>query len=76
VCHATGQRVTQKQLEDPQFVVKCGNAGCGQTSAPRTYDAAVYEQQKPEARLSARDRADAAKRTAEIAAFENEGGAQ
>jgi len=67
VCHATGQRVTQKQLEDPKFVVKCANAGCGKTSTPRTYDAAVYEQQRPEAILSARDRQEAAVRQAEIA---------
>jgi hypothetical protein len=70
VCNATGQRVTQKQLEDPKFVVKCANAGCGQTSAPRTYEAGVYEQQRPEARGSSRDRADAAKRQAEIAELE------
>jgi hypothetical protein len=75
VCGATGQRVTQKQLEDPKFEVKCANAGCGKTSAPRSYDAAVYEQQKPEARISARDRADAAKRAEEIAELE-QGGAQ
>jgi hypothetical protein len=72
VCNATGQRVTQKQLEDPKFVVKCANAGCGQTSAPRTYEAGVYEQQKPEARLSARDRQEAAVRQAEIKAIEEE----
>jgi hypothetical protein len=74
VCGTSGQRVTQKQLEDPKFVVKCANVGCGKKSAPRSYDAAVYEQMKPEARISQRDRAEAAAREAEIKAFENNGG--
>lgn len=38
----------------------------------RTYEAGVYEQQKPEARLSARDRQEAAVRQAEIAQLEKE----
>lgn len=67
VCGATGQRITQQQLEDPKFVVKCANAGCGQTSEPRKYDASVELQQKDGAAGSARQRAEAAARAKEIA---------
>jgi hypothetical protein len=74
VCGSTGQRVTQQQLEDPKFVVKCANLGCGQTSAPRSYDASVQIQQRDGTAGSARQRADAAARAAEIAATEQEEG--
>lgn len=70
VCGATGQRITQQQLEDPKFVVKCANAGCGQTSAPRSYDASVQIQQRDGTAGSARQRVEAAARAKEIAEME------
>jgi hypothetical protein len=66
ICGATGQRVTQKQLEDPKFVVKCANAGCGLKSAPRVYEAGVEERLRQDAVFSPRQRAEAAARAAEI----------
>jgi hypothetical protein len=71
ICGATGQRVFQRQLEDPKFVVKCANAGCGQTSAPRVYEAGVQERLRQDAVSSPRARAEAAARAKEI---ENGGG--
>jgi len=70
VCGCTGQRVTQAQLEDPKFEVKCANSGCGQTSAPRTYEAGVQQRVREDAISSPRQRADAAARAKEIAEME------
>ena len=67
VCGATGQRIFQRQLEDPNFVVKCANAGCGQTSAPRVYDASVQQRVREDIVFSPRQRAEAAARAKEIA---------
>jgi hypothetical protein len=66
ICGATGQRVTQKQLEDPKFEVRCANAGCGKQSAPRSYDANVEVQLKKEIISSPRARAEAAAREKEM----------
>jgi hypothetical protein len=66
ICGATGQRVTQQQLEDPKFVVKCANAGCGKQSAPRSYTAGVEVQLKKEIISSPRARAEAAAREKEM----------
>jgi len=72
ICNCTGQRVTQAQLEDPKFEVRCANAGCGKTSAPRSYEAGVQQQLRPDAVGSARQRAEAAARAKAIVAFEEE----
>ena len=70
ICNCTGQRVTQAQLEDPKFEVRCANAGCGQTSAPRNYDANVEQRMRADVVLSPRQRAEQAATAAERAAFE------
>ena len=72
VCGATGQRVSQKQLEDPKFVIKCANAGCGQTSAPRTYEANVGVQLRQDAIGSPRQRMEAEERAKAIAEMEGQ----
>jgi hypothetical protein len=72
ICNSSGQRVTQQQLENPTFVVKCANAGCGQTSAPRTYEANVGIQLRQDAISSPRQRADAAEREKAIAEMEGQ----
>lgn len=72
ICNCTGQRITQAQLEDPKFVVKCANAGCGQTSAPRQYEANVEQQLNKNVVMSPRQRQEQAASQAEREAFAQE----
>lgn len=75
ICGCTGQRITQQQLEDPKFVVKCANLGCGQQSAPRSYDASVEQRVREDVVMSPRARAEQTAREAEVKRLEEENNA-
>lgn len=75
-CGATGQRVSQQELASGVVPVcrHCHGTGTALGDGARQHDAGTYEAPKPETRISARDRIEAAKRAAEIASIEKESG--